>query len=462
MANVKEYDAIVIGSGVAGTPLAKKLANAGWKTVLIEKRWVGGTCTNDGCTPTKTMIASAREAFQAGRCSELGVTINGFSVSIDAVIDRKDEIVQLFRNHAEEAVLETKNLSLIYGNATFLDDKTIEVLTNEGPKKTLTAKHIFIVTGTSPQIPDTPGLNNSGYYTTTTLMDLREIPEHLIIMGGGYIALEFSQMYQRFGSKVTILERDEVFLQREDDDLAEEIRDILTTDGIDIVTGCIVNEVNGSPGKVTLQVTAGGKKKTIKGSHLLVAAGRTPNTEELNLAAAGVKVDEKGYIITNNKLQTNKRHIYALGEVNGGPKFTHIAFDDYRIVTENLLNGGKASIAKRLVSYCIFMDPQVGRVGITEKEAKEQGLDYKIAKLPMRLVARAIETSNTKGFYKAIVDAKTHKILGAAILGQQGGEIVTVVQVAMMGGLTYHHLRNSPIAHPTYAESLNNLFAKVV
>jgi len=461
MATVKEFDAIVIGSGVAGTPLAKKLAGAGRKTALIEKRWVGGVCVNDGCTPTKTMIASAREAYQAGRCSQLGITIDSFSVSIDTVIDRKDEIVKMFRDHAEEAVLDTENLSLIYGTATFLDDKTIEVHTNDGGKEILLAKEIFINTGTRPTIPDAPGLNNSGYYTTTTLMDLREIPEHLIIVGGGYISLEFSQMYRRFGSKVTILERNETFLSREDDDVAEEIRNILTADGIDIINGTNITQVEGSPGKVSVKYATAGKSKTIKGTHLLVAAGRTPNTDMLNLAATGVKVDSKGYIITNNKLQTSKRHIYAIGEVNGGPKFTHIVFDDYRIVAENLLKGGNASTANRLVPYCIFMDPQLGRVGITEKQAKEQGIDYKIAKLPMRLVARAIETSNTEGFYKAIIDAKTHKILGAAILAPQGGELVTILQVAMMGGLKYHQLRNSPIAHPTYAESLNNLFAKL-
>lgn len=461
METVKEFDAIVIGSGVAGTPLAKKLAGAGRKTALIEKRWVGGVCVNDGCTPTKTMIASAREAYQAGRCSQLGITIDSFSVSINTVIDRKDEIVKLFRDHAEQAVLDTDNLSLIYGTATFLDDKTIEVRTNEGGKELFTAKQIFINTGTRPTIPDAPGLNNSGYFTTTTLMDLREIPEHLIIIGGGYIALEFSQMYRRFGSKVTILERNEVFMSREDDDVAEEIRNILTADGIDIVTGAIIAQVDGSPGDVKVKFATAGKNKTVKGTHLLVAAGRTPNTDMLNLAATGVKVDANGYIITNNKLQTNKRHIYAIGEVNGGPKFTHIVFDDYRIVAENLLNRGNTNIANRLVPYCIFMDPQLGRVGITEKQAKEQGIDYKIAKLPMRLVARAIETSNTEGFYKAIVHAKTHKILGAAILAPQGGELVTILQVAMMGGLKYHQLRNSPIAHPTYAESLNNLFAKL-
>ncbi len=461
MATTKKYDAIVIGSGVAGTPLAKKLAKAGRKTLLIEKRWVGGTCTNDGCTPTKTMIASAREAYQAGRCSQLGITIDSFSVSIDTVIDRKDEIVQLFRNHAEEDVLDTKNLTLLYGTASFLDENTIEVLTAEGDKQTYKGKQIFINTGTRPRIPPVPGLDGSGYLTSTTILDLREIPEHLIIIGGGYISMEFSQMYQRFGSKVTILERNETFLKREDRDVADEVRGILTDDGIEIITGCEVTQIKGIQGKAEVHITANGKKRTLKGTHILVAAGRTPNTDELNLPAAGVKLNERGYIITNNKLRTNKKHIYALGEVNGGPKFTQIAFDDYRIIAENVLNNGKASIKNRLVPYCIFIDPQLGRVGITEAQAKEQGIDYKIAKLPMRLVARAIETSNTRGFYKAIVDAKTHKILGAAILGQQGGEISTILQVAMMGNLTFEHLRNSPIAHPTYAESLNNLFAIV-
>lgn len=461
MATTEKYDAIVIGSGAAGTPLAKKLANAGRKTAVIEKRWVGGTCTNDGCTPTKAMIASAREAYQAGRCSKLGITIDSFSVSIDTVINRKDEIVQLFRNHAEQDVLDTPNLTLVYGTATFLDDHTVEVLTTEGTKQTLHGKQIFINTGSRPTIPAIKGLDGIGYLTSTTILDLREIPEHLVIIGGGYISLEFSQMYQRFGSKVTILERNEIFLKKEDRDVADEIQRILTDDGIEILTGCQVAQVKGLAGNIEVQVALSGKKKTIKGTHLLVAAGRTPNTNELNLAATGVKVTERGYIITNNKLQTSKRHIYALGEVNGGPKFTQIAFDDYRIIAENVLNNGKASIKDRLVPYCIFMDPQLGRVGITEAEAKEQGIDYKIAKLPMRLVARAIETSNTEGFYKAIIHAKTHKILGAAILGPQGGEIMTILQVAMMGGLTYEHLRNSPIAHPTYAESLNNLFAKV-
>ncbi|HMH23345.1 MAG TPA: mercuric reductase [Puia sp.] len=481
---MKKYDAIIIGSGQAGNPLARKLAAADWKVALIEKRWVGGTCINDGCTPTKSMIASARIAHQIRRSAEFGIHAEGFSVNMEELIDRKNSIVRSFRESLTKGLVATEGVDLIFGNASFSGPQEITVVKEDGSSEILRAEKIFINTGTRPLAPPVEGLGKINYLTSTSIMELMEIPSHLVIVGASYIALEFGQLYRRLGSEVTIIESGKNFLPKEDEDISSEIRKILEEDGIKFLIGTHARRVSysgsslsdgvssevasaggsssdGSRGLISLGLQTGQAEQTITGSHLLVAAGRVADTEGLNTAAAGIMLDEKGFIAVNDRLETNIPGIYALGDVKGGPQFTHISYDDYRIVYKNLLENGHGSTAGRLLNYCLFTDPQLGRIGLSEKEARSRGLSIKIARLPMSSVARGIETSETRGLLKVIINAGDKKIIGAAILAPEGGELMAVLQMAMMGGVTYDKIRDAVYAHPTYAESLNNLFMEL-
>ncbi len=457
---MKQYDVIVIGAGQAGGPLAKKLALAGKKTALIEKRWIGGTCVNDGCTPTKTMIASAKAAYMARNSGPVGVKIKGYAVDMRKIKKRKNEIIHLFRDGSQKGLEATKNLDVIFGDASFTGDKTVSVkLNDDGKVKELKADLIFLNTGAKTVIPEIEGLTDIDYLTSTTIMDLNYIPEHLLIIGGNYIGLEFGQMFRRFGSKVTVLERSGRIVSREDEDISEELTKILEKEKITILTKAATSGFKKKRnGTIIASVKIGEKVKEIKCSHVLIAVGRTPQTATLNLSKTGVETDERGAIKVNDQLETNIKGIYALGDVKGGPAFTHISYNDYTIVYRNLIKKENLTITGRPVPYCMFTDPQLGRVGLSETDAKNQKLNFKVAKLPMAYVARAIETGDTRGFMKAIVDADTKQILGAAILGTEGGEIMTVLQMAMMGGITYEQIRYCIFAHPLYAESLNNLF----
>jgi pyruvate/2-oxoglutarate dehydrogenase complex dihydrolipoamide dehydrogenase (E3) component len=456
---MKTYDAIVIGSGQAGTPLAKKLALAGKKTALIEKRYIGGTCVNDGCTPTKTMVASAKMAYLAANSDGLGVHIKGFSADMPAIKKRKDGVVTMFRGGSQKGLEATKGLDIIFGEAAFTGTKTISVKLNDGGTQDLRAELIFINAGTRTAIPDIPGLNNIDYLTSTSILELETVPEHLLVIGSSYIGMEFGQMFLRFGSKVTMLENSPRALPREDEDIAEEVEKIITGEGITFFKDAkTVNLIKKHNGDIEAELSVGGKTKHITCSHVLVATGRVPQTEAMHLPKTGVELDARGYIKVNDKLETNVKGIYALGDVKGGPAFTHIAYNDYTIVYRNLIQHADLSKKDRLVPYCMFTDPPLACVGISETEAKKQGINYKIAKLPMAHVARAIEVGETRGFMKAVVDADTKKILGFAMLGEEGGEIMSVMQMAMMGGITYEQIRYMVFAHPTYSESLNNLF----
>jgi len=457
---MKQYDAIVIGAGQAGGPLAKKLALAGKKTALIEKRWIGGTCVNDGCTPTKTMVASAKMAYMAANSAHLGVNIKKFSVNMPKIKARKDEIVHRFRDGSQHGLEETKGLDIIWGEATFTGHKTISVMPNSGGKaKELSAELIFINTGAKTFIPGIEGLNEINYLTSTTILDLEEAPEHLMVIGGNYIGLEFGQMFRRFGSRVTIVERSGRIVSREDEDVSEELDKILKAEDITILTNAVTTSLKQKKaGKITATVKVGDKTEKVKCSHVLIAVGRMPQSEALNLAKTGVETDERGAIKTSDTLETNVKGIYALGDVKGGPAFTHISYNDYTIVYRNLIMGEKLTIKNRPVPYCMFTDPQLGSIGLNETEAKKQKIKYTVAKLPMAYVARAIETGDTRGFMKALVDPDTKEILGATILGVEGGETMTILQMAMMGGITYEQIRWFIFAHPLYAESLNNLF----
>ncbi len=462
MSKAEEYDAIVIGAGQAGGPLSTALAAAGWKTALIEREHVGGTCVNEGCTPTKTMVASARVAYLARRAADYGVHTGDIRVDMAKVRQRKRDIVNSFRDGSQSSIEKQAGLDLIMGEAAFVGPKTLEVRLNSGGQRTLTTPKIFINTGDHPSTPPVDGIDSVPVLDSTSIMELDVVPEHLIVLGGGYVGLEFGQMFRRFGSKVTIVQRGKQLLSREDADVAGEVAKILREDGIEVLLEVKARRVGpGKNGSIEVVVSAAALsdgERTLTGSHLLAAAGRAPNTDKLNLAVAGVQMDKQGYIQVNERLETNVPGIYALGDVKGGPAFTHISYDDFRVIRTNLLEGGGAT-TNRPVPYTVYIDPQLGRVGLSEADAKAQGKKVRIAKMAMDNVARALEVDEPRGFMKALVDAETGQILGCAVLGIEGGELMSMLEIAMMGKLPYTVLKDAIFAHPTLAESLNNLFS---
>ena len=454
------YDAIVIGAGQAGGPLSTALANAGWKTAIIERIHVGGTCINEGCTPTKTMVASARVAYLARRGADYGVHTGPVTIDMVKVRQRKRDIVDSFRSGSERSIERAAGLDLLMGEASFTGPKTLEVLLNAGETRQLTASTIFINAGERPAKLALAGIENVPTLDSTSIMELDTVPEHLLIIGGGYVGLEFGQMFRRFGSQVTVIQRGAFLLSREDPDVAGEVAHILREDGIEVLLETKpVRVEQTAQGTIHLTVQTPAGERTLSGSHLLAAAGRVPNSDWLNLDAAGIQTDKRGSIQVDERLETNIPGIYALGDVKGGPAFTHISYDDFRIIRTNLLENGKASTRERLVPYTVFIDPQLGRVGMSETEARAHGHNIKVAKMPMNYVARALEVDESRGFMKAVVDAGTGQILGCAVLGIEGGEIMAVLQMAMMGKVPYTVLRDAVFAHPTLAESLNNLFS---
>ncbi|MFO1362978.1 MAG: mercuric reductase [Burkholderiales bacterium] len=454
----EKFDTVIIGTGQSGKPLALALGRAGRRTAVVEAQHVGGTCINVGCTPTKTMVASARVAYLARRAADFGVNAGAPRVDLAAVWARKQHVVEQFRAGGKRSLERVPAIDLVFGEGSFADARTVRVRLNAGGERLLTADRIVINTGGRPAVPDLPGLAAAGYLDSSGVMELRTLPAHLIVLGGGYIGLEFSQMFRRFGARVTVITREDRLIPREDPDVSAEVEKILAEDGVGIVKNASTLRVDGRGGVQVLVETPDGARE-IAGSHLLVAVGRVPNSDRLNLAAAGVATDKAGFIPVNGRLETNVAGIYAIGDVKGGPAFTHISYDDYRVLRANWLEGADATIDGRYVPNTMFIDPQLATVGINEAEAKRRGLNYRVAKLPMASVARAIEMSETRGFMKAIVDADTGQILGCTILGIEGGEIMSMLQIAMMGRLPYPRLRDAIFAHPTLAEALNNLFA---
>ncbi len=434
------------------------LAKAGMRTALIERKHVGGTCINEGCTPTKTMVASGRVAYLARRAADYGVHAGSISVDMEKVRQRKREIVDNFRNASQGRIEKTPNLDLIFGDASFSGVKTIAVRTRDNGQQVLSAKRIFINAGTRSSRPPLEGLDHILALDNVSIMELGSLPDHLLILGGGYIGVEFGQLFRRFGSRVTIVQSSSQLLTHEDPDVAEEVTKILRQDGVEIILNAKTTRVDQSSGSIRMEIRSPESSTTLVGSHLLVATGRIPNSDSLNLAAVGVQTDERGFIRVNDRLETTAEGVYALGDIKDGPAFTHISYDDFRIIRANLLEHKIASTKNRQVPYCVFIDPQLGRVGLTETEARERGRPVRVAKLPMTSVARALEVDETRGFMKAIVDAESNQILGAAVLSIEGGEIMSVLETAMMGKLPYTALRDATYAHPTLAESLNNLF----
>lgn len=460
---MQHFDAIIIGSGQAGNPLARALSAHGFAVAVIERRFPGGTCVNDGCTPSKTIDASARNAYLARRGADFGVLTGPISIDMKTVWQRKQHIVLESRANNTKGV--EKVATLILGEASFAARQpgngtySIDVLMQNGSAtQTLTADRVFLNTGERPNPPDLPGLDETPFLDSTRIMELQTVPEHLLVLGAGYIAMEFAQMFLRFGSKVTVLERDERIAAHEDEDIANCLRQILTEDGLQILTCTSADSVSGDEHSITLNVTTDDGPLTLHGSHLLVATGRTPNVESLHLDRVGIQQNEKGYIQVNDRLETTAKDIWALGDVKGGPAFTHISYDDFRIVRANLLEHGSRSTEDRIVPYVMFTDPELGSFGLNETKAKQQGIQYRLATMPMSSMARADEMDESRGMIKALVDPETGQILGATVLGVDGGELAAQLQIACIGKLPYTALRDAIFSHPTKAEALNNLF----
>ncbi len=459
----ERFDAVVIGSGQGGNPLAKAMSKAGWKVAVVERRYAGGTCVNDGCSPSKTVEASARVAWLARRGADYGVHTGAVTVDMHKVWERKQKIVLTSRQKNTEGL--QKACTLLFGEASFAEERAADGLhavtvrmNDDGGERRLITPRVFLNTGERPVVPEVKGLRSVPFLDSTSIMELQSVPEHLVVLGAGYIALEFAQSFLRFGSKVTVLERGERIAAHEDADIAECLRGILQQDGIEILTCTSVDEVSGSEGDLTLQVTTENGPKTLHGSHLLVATGRRPNVEPLQLTWVGVEQDKHGAVKVNDRLETNVPGIWALGDVKGGPAFTHVSYDDFRVLRTNLLESGNTSIAGRLSNYVMFTDPELGRIGLSEDEARKQGRAVRVAAMPMSFMARADETDEPRGMMKALVDPATQQIIGFTIVGVDGGEFAAQVQIAMMGRLKYTELRDAMFAHPTRAEALNTLF----
>ena len=451
-----KYDAIVIGSGQAGNPLSHKFADRGWAVALIEEAHLGGTCINTGCTPTKTMVASAQVAYYARNAARWGVRVKDVGVDLPAIVARKDKIVQSFRSGQRRNVEKRPNLHLYRGHARFADSHRLVV-----GDQTLEGERIFINTGARATIPRIEGLEAAGYLTNASIMELSELPEHLLVLGGGYIGLEFGQMFRRFGSRVTIIHQSGEVLPREDPDVAGELRKILEAEGIQFALNARTRRAQKANGQIVLTLDGPSGSSTVSGSHLLVATGRTPNSDEVGLEKAGVETDSRGFIKVNNRLETNVPSIWALGDVKGGPAFTHISYNDYQIVYANVIEGKNLTSDDRYVPYSIFTDPQLGGVGMTEKEARTKGYKLKIGKVPMSYVARAIERDETAGLMKLVVNASNDRILGASILASEGGELVQVLGVLVMAGLPYTLLKGAVYIHPTLTEGFFALMESV-
>ena len=451
-----KYEAIVIGSGQGGSPLAYALAGRGWSVALVEKAYLGGTCINTGCTPTKTMIASAQVVHYARNASRWGVEADNVRVDLPAVIARKTAIVESFRLGHEKRVHDHKTLRLYRNQARFVAPHAVQV-----GDDTIESDRIFVDTGTRPKPPLLRGLDAVGYLTNETLMNLNEVPEHLLVLGGGYIGLEFGQMFRRFGSRVSVIHKGDQLLASEDADIAQVLQKALEAEGLEFHLESSPTMVGEKDGLIAITIESGQQKKTLTGTHLLAATGRQPNTDDLGLDRAGVRVDSHGYIQVNGRMETSVPGIWALGDVKGGPAFTHISYNDYQILWANLIEGKNLTIEGRYLPYSLFTDPQLGRVGMTEKEARASGRQLKMGTYPMAHVSRAMERGETAGLMKIIVDGNTDRILGAAILGAEGGELVQTLGAMMLAGAPYTVLKGAVYIHPTLTEGFFGLMDSV-
>ncbi len=456
------YEAIIIGGGKAGKTLAARLGKEGIKTALIERDcgMIGGACVNIACIPTKSFVQSARVASMARTAASYGIELGDMRIDWLAIRRRVEGITRSLREMNHETISLAPDLDLIIASGRFIGPGTIEIEDDLGNVRRLTGEKIFINTGTRPAELAIPGISAIHVLDSRTVQQLDDLPQHLIIVGGGYVALEFAQMFKRFGSHVTLVVRGKRILPREDPNISEAVRDLLTSEGIEILTDASVGEAGMSATGPVLSIQMASRKQTLSGTHLLSAIGRVPNTESLNLAAAGVDVDDKGYIRVNARLETSAEHVWALGDCNGGPQFTHASLDDFRVVHANVFGQGGRSVEDRLIPATVFIEPELARIGMTETEARGRSLDIRVAQVPTFAVARARTSGQTTGMLKAVVDAKTRRILGCTLFAADAGEMIGVVQMAMVAGLPYTHLRDGILCHPTMTEGFNSLFAE--
>jgi pyruvate/2-oxoglutarate dehydrogenase complex dihydrolipoamide dehydrogenase (E3) component len=451
-----KFDAIVVGAGQAAKPLSYALADLGWKVAFVERAELGGTCVNTGCTPTKTMVASAQVAHYARDASRWGVRASEVSVDLPAVVARKNKIVLDARQAIQKGIDKRPNIRLVRGHARFIAPHQIQV-----GGEIFESEKIFIDTGTRPRIPQIPGIDSVPFLTNVSIMELQDVPKRLIILGGGYIGLEFAQMFRRFGSQVTVVHSSERLMPSEDEDIVRELQKALEAEGIVFQLASRTTQIESRGGGIALTVDTSRGQQTIPGSHLLVATGRTPNTDDLGLEKAGIELKDRGYIKTNGRMETNVQGVWALGDVKGGPAFTHISYNDFQIVYANLIEGKNQTIENRYLPYALFTDPQLGRVGITEREARASGKKFKMGTYPMTSVSRAIEKGETSGLMKIIVDADSDHILGAAILSSEGGELVQILGAMILANAPYTILKRAVYIHPTLAEGFFGLMDSV-
>ena len=453
----EHFDIAVIGGGKAGKTLAVDMAQSGRKTVLIERSMIGGSCVNVACIPSKTMFRSAKLAESMRNAQAYGLESVDLKVDMANIKAHKQQVVDAMRS-ANLAKFQSSGVTFLMGEAQFLGPKELSIKTEKRIEK-LTADKIFINTGTRPFIPSIPGLNDCQPLTSESIMELDRLPEHLIVYGAGYIGIEFAQMFRRFGSRVTVISRNTQILSNEDVDISNEVLEILKAEGVEFRLGAEIKAAKRtSPKQIEFELRGQGGGGKIQGTDVLIAVGRVPNTERLNLGVAGIQTNERGFIKVNEKLETSIRSIFALGDVNGGPQFTHVSYDDYRIVLANL-RGGTRTTRDRVIPYTVYIDPELGRVGMTEKEALKEGFDILVAKVPVSAIAGAKTRGENKGVLKAIIDNRNSRILGVSILAPEGGELMTVAQMAMKAQMPYTALRDAIFAHPTLAEGFNQLFA---
>jgi pyruvate/2-oxoglutarate dehydrogenase complex dihydrolipoamide dehydrogenase (E3) component len=460
MSEPQRYEVLVLGSGAGGKLLAWHLAKAERRTAVVERKWIGGSCPNINCLPSKNEIWSAKIADLVHHAAKFGMVTGPTAIDMGRVRQRKREMVDgLVAMHLDK--YRASGAELILGAGRFVAPKTIEVRLNDGGTRLLAGDRIFVNVGTRATIPPVPGLAQAGPMTNIELLEIDRLPEHLVVLGGGYVGLEFAQAYRRFGSRVTVIHHGPQLLGREDPDVSEEMRRILSSEGIEILLAAELLKVEGRSGdSVRLQLRRADGEKTIAGTHILAATGRTPNTAGIGLDSAGVELDAKGYIKVNDRLETSAADVWAIGECAGSPQFTHVSENDFNIIRDNLA-GGNRNTRDRLIPSCLFTDPPLARIGLSEGEALQKGIAVRVAKLPMSAVLRTWTTGESAGFMKVLVEAKGDRVLGFTMLGPDSGEVMAVVQTAMLGGVPYTVLRDAILAHPTMAEGLNALFAAV-
>ncbi len=460
MSQPERFEMLVLGSGEGGKFLAWHMAKSGHRTALVERKLIGGSCPNTNCLPSKNEIWSAKVADLVHHADRFGMVTGSTATNMKKVLARKRDMVDgLIAMHLNN--YKASGAELIMGTGRFIAPKTIEVSLNDGGTRVLTGDRVALNLGTHATIPDIPGLAAVKPLTNIEALELDRLPDHLVVIGGGYVGLELAQAYRRFGSRVSIIEAGPQLAGREDSDVATAILEMLRDEGIVVHLEAKVLGVQGRSGEtVSLQTRTPSGDQTIEGSDILVAVGRTPNTSGIGLDLAGVALDTRGYVAVNDRLETSASDVWAVGECAGSPQFTHVSFDDFRIIRDNLA-GGDCTTRNRLVPYCMFTDPPLARVGLSEREAQRQGIAVRVAKLPIVAVLRSRTISETRGFLKALVEADGNRILGFTMLGAEAGEVMAVVQTAMLASMPYTGLRDAIIAHPTMAEGLGALFSNI-